>query len=75
MKYLSDFFTGSLSSLGIVVSVDTSGWLSDTFVNECVEGLSVIIGGVLSAIVIKFLRYKFPSLFKKKGNNQRLRRY
>ena len=73
MKFLSDFFTGCLSSFGIVVSIDTSAWLSDTLINDCVEGLSAIIGGILSAIILNFLRNKFPAIFNKKRNNQRLR--
>ena len=75
MKFLSDFFTGSLSSLGIVISIDTSGWLSDNFFNSCVEGLTAIVGGVLSAIILKFLRNKFPAIFNKRRRNQRLRKF
>ncbi len=64
MKSISDFFTGTLSSYGLFISVDHICFIDSGLINQLFSTIIAIIGGVISTIVLNILRSRYPKLFK-----------
>ena len=64
MKQLTVFLTGAVSTLG-VSAVVPSGPVDDT-VTQGIHGVISILGGILSTIIIEFIKRKWGSKTSKK---------
>ncbi len=75
MKTLFDFSTGSLSSFGLLLSIDKTSFIESSNIDRLINFFIALIVGVVSTIVLNILRAKFPKLFNplsgfKKDNSQ-----
>ncbi len=71
MKNLFDFFTGTLSSFGLFISVERISILNSDSIDQLVSTFVALIGGIISTIVLSVLRAKFPKLFKPYSSNSK----
>ena len=70
MKSLIDFSTGSISSFGILISVDNMEFLDSVTLDRLINFFIALTVGVISTIVLNILRAKFPKIFKPVNRNK-----
>jgi len=64
MKSLIDFSTGSISSFGVLISVENHEFIDSVNLDQLFNFLIALVVGVISTIVLNILRAKFPAIFK-----------
>jgi hypothetical protein len=65
MNFILDTITGGAATLGLLAKTVDIDTLPTGSIEELVNYLISLFGGILAAIVLNFLRKKFPSLFTK----------
>ena len=66
MDKMNDFLVG-IANTGVLAFTEVSNVVpGEQPVEKLINGLVTIVGGVISTVLIRILKNKFPELFKKK---------
>ena len=65
MNFLLDSITGGAATVGLLSKMVNMDELPTGSIEELVNYLISVFGGILAAIILNFLRRKFPNLFTK----------
>ena len=65
MKLFLDFFVGSIGTFIGLKSLNVDDLPTGGTIEELVNYLVAIFGGIVSALIVNFLKKKFPQLWEK----------
>ncbi len=64
MRSLIDFSTGSISSFGLLLTVDKIEFIDSATLDRLINFFIALAVGTISTLVLNILRAKFPKIFK-----------
>jgi len=65
MNHIGNFIVGSVSCFGILGNINLDDLPIGGTIEELINYLVSVLGGILAALVITFLKKKFPNLWAK----------
>ena len=64
MNHLLNFTLGSASTFGLLSAMNVDELPTGGTIEELINYLIAVFGGILSTIILNFLKKKFPALFE-----------
>ena len=72
MNHLGNFFIGSVGSFGLISRINVDELPTSGSLEDLINYLVSVVGGILAALLIAFLKRRFPDLFAKmKARNKK----